>query len=209
MAGCVFDERRRLISAFRGGLWAAGAEGAGPFVSLGVGGCIGEAAASSSKGRVGLRHGLEERAGVGMERVVEQFALGGEFHDVSEVHDGYPVADVAHNGKVVGDEKVGQAEPVLEILEEVQHLGLYGDIEGGERFVADDEIRIESQGTRDAYALALASTEFVGIPSRVFRAQADDFHEVAQPFGALGSRSDPVDNESFGDGASDGLPRIE
>jgi hypothetical protein len=48
---------------------------------------------------------------------------------------------VAHDVEVVGDEDVGEPELALQVLEEVEDLRLDGDVERGDRLVADDELR--------------------------------------------------------------------
>jgi hypothetical protein len=40
---------------------------------------------------------------------------------------------VFDDGEVVGDEEVGESELVLEVVEEVEDLGLDGDVEGRRR----------------------------------------------------------------------------
>ncbi len=47
--------------------------------------------------------------------------------------------------------------------EQVDHLGLDGEVEGGDRFVGYDEAGPHRQGAGDADALALAAGELVGI----------------------------------------------
>ena len=69
---------------------------------------------------------------------------------------------MADDFEVVGDEEVGEAEVGLEVGEEVEDLGLDGDVEGGDGFVADDELGAQGQGAGDADALALAAGEFGG-----------------------------------------------
>jgi hypothetical protein len=49
-------------------------------------------------------------------------------HNLTEVHDGDPIADVLYHPKVVSNEKVGQPEFRLEILEEIDDLRLNGDV---------------------------------------------------------------------------------
>ncbi|PZG07378.1 acetyl-CoA carboxylase carboxyltransferase subunit beta, partial [Nonomuraea aridisoli] len=44
--------------------------------------------------------------------------------DLAEVHDGDPVADVAHHRQVVGDHHVGQVQLFLQVFEQVDDLGL-------------------------------------------------------------------------------------
>jgi len=75
-------------------------------------------------------HGREEREGVRVKRSVEQFFSGCILHDVTEIHDGDPVTDVAHDMEVVGDEKVTEPKTALEFLEEVDDLGLDGNVQG-------------------------------------------------------------------------------
>jgi hypothetical protein len=47
-----------------------------------------------------------------------------------EVHHADPVAQVAHHGQVVRDHHIRQAERGLQVFEQVEHLGLDGDVEG-------------------------------------------------------------------------------
>ena len=80
---------------------------------------------------------------------------------LSEVHNGNAVAYVAHDRKIMRDKKIGQVEFLLQILEEVNHLCLYGDVECGKRLVADDQFRVDGQGARYSNPLALPAAEFV------------------------------------------------
>ncbi len=83
----------------------------------------------------------EQGPGVGVARVREELAGGGHLDDLAEVHHRDPVAHVAHDRQVVGDEDVGEAELGLEVEEQVEHLGLDRDVEGRHRLVADDQPR--------------------------------------------------------------------
>ena len=55
-----------------------------------------------------------------------------------------------------------QAVAGLQVLEQVEHLGLHAHVEGRHRLVADDQLRVEHEGAGDADALALAARELVG-----------------------------------------------
>jgi hypothetical protein len=57
----------------------------------------------------------------------------------------------------MGDEQVGDAEPLLQILEQVDDLRLDRHVKGGDRLVGDDQARLERDGAGYADALALAS----------------------------------------------------
>ena len=41
------------------------------------------------------------------------------------------------------DHDVGELVAVLQSLHQVQDLGLNGDVEGGDRLIGDDELRLE------------------------------------------------------------------
>ena len=63
----------------------------------------------------------------------------------------------------MGDEEVGQVQVVLQILHQVQDLGLNGHVQGGDRLVADDELGVQSQGPGDTDSLAASAVQLVGI----------------------------------------------
>jgi hypothetical protein len=88
------------------------------------------------------RYSGKEGLGVGMLGTEENFLRFRELHDFPKVHHGYPIGDVLHHGKIVGHEKVSEAELVLKILEEVEDLGLDGDVQGGDGLVAHDELGV-------------------------------------------------------------------
>ena len=88
------------------------------------------------------------------------------------------VRDVPDDGQVVGDEHVGEAELVLQVLEQVDDLGLDRHVERGDRLVADDQLRPQRDGAGDADALALAAGELVGVAVVVLRVQPDALHQV-------------------------------
>ena len=86
------------------------------------------------------------------------------------------------DGEVVGDEEVGDVALAAEVGQEIEDLALDGDIQGGDGFVADDEIGGEGKGAGDADALALAAGEFVGISVGVGRIEADALQERGDQF---------------------------
>ena len=75
-----------------------------------------------------------------------------QLHHLAQIHDGDAVADVANHQDVVGDEEIGQAHLLLELHEHIDHLGLDGHVQGGDRLVADDELGLQCQTDRDAEA---------------------------------------------------------
>ena len=108
---------------------------------------------------------------------VELVAVG-DLDDLAEVHHGDAVGDVAHHRQVVRDDDVGQAELVLQVLEQVDDLGLDRHVEGGDRLVGDDELGLEGERAGDADALALAAGELVRVAVVVLGVEPDELEQV-------------------------------
>ena len=123
--------------------------------------------------RVRDRHGRQQGHRVRMERLAVELARRRQLHDPPEVHHGDPVADVADHRQVVGDEQVGEIEPVLELLEQVDDLRLDRDVEGRDRLVGDDQVGLQRERPGDADPLALPAGELVRIAVRVVRVEPD------------------------------------
>ena len=62
-----------------------------------------------------------------------------------------------HDGEVVADEEIGEAELAPQLGQEVQDLRLHRDIERACRFVADDDARPQDEGAGDGDPLPLAA----------------------------------------------------
>ena len=90
-------------------------------------------------------------------------------------------ADLAHEPQIVRDEQVGQAEPLLQIEQQVHHLRLHRHVERRDRLVADDERRFERQRAGHADALALAAAEFVRIFAGRGRIEPDELEQLPNP----------------------------
>ena len=91
--------------------------------------------------RVCHRDGGEKGLGVGMPGILVEDLGRSHLHDPPQVHDRDVVTDVGHDIEVVGDEEIGQPESFLQVLQQVDDLGLDGNIQGGDRLVGDDQIR--------------------------------------------------------------------
>ena len=118
-------------------------------------------------------HRRQQRGGVGVARVREELVGGRELDDLAEVHHRDPVAHVAHDRQVVGDEDHRQPEVALQVAQEVEDLRLDRDVERRHRLVGDDDPRAERERARDADALALAAGELVRVAVVVLGVQPD------------------------------------
>ena len=138
---------------------------------------------------VGDGHGREERLRVGVGRPLVDVRAVADLDDLAQVHDGDPVRDVPHHGQVVRNEEEGDAELVLQVVEQVDDAGLNRHVEGGDRLVEDQQLGLEHEGPGDADALALAARELVGVAVGVVRLEAHQLEHLGDPLPAWPSRS--------------------
>ena len=108
-------------------------------------------------------HGVEQRARVRVLRRGEERVHVGLLDDLAVVHDGDRVGEVRDDAHVVRDEHDRGAELLGETAQELEDLGLHGDVEGGRRLVGDDQARVERERLRDDDALLLAAGELVRV----------------------------------------------
>ena len=78
-----------------------------------------------------VRHRDRRKQGlrVRMARITKQFIAIRNLHDLTEIHDANPVADVPDHRQVVRDEQVRKAQPLLQFHEKIHDLCLDRDIE--------------------------------------------------------------------------------
>ncbi len=93
-----------------------------------------------------------------------------------------------HDAEVVGDEQVGDAELLLQLLEEVEDAGLNRHVERGHRLVEDDDFRLERDGAGDADALALPAAQLMRPAFGDVLRQLHQFDQLAHPLLDFGAR---------------------
>src|SRR6185295_9479925 len=102
-----------------------------------------------------------------MERVGKNLFSFSFLDDFTQIHYSYSVGDMFYDREIVRDEQVSEIEPLLKLAEKIEYLSLDGNVERRDRFVAHDELGLERERSRDAYALPLAAREFMGVAARV------------------------------------------
>ncbi len=123
-----------------------------------------------------------------------------DLDDAAEIHHRDAMADMAHHGEIVGDEDVGEAEPLLQFLEQVHDLRLDRDVERRHRLVAEDQRRLQGQRAGDADALALSAREFMRIAVGHIGQQAHHVEQLGDLLAIGGaSTGQAVDLERFAD----------
>ena len=103
------------------------------------------------------------------------------------------------DAEVVGDEQVGELEFLLEASQQVQDLGLDGDIQGRDGLIGNDQLWPQGKGPGYADALPLAAAELVGIAVHLLSRQPDLLHEqghfllpIPPPFTPWINRGSPM-----------------
>ena len=133
----------------------------------------------------------------------------GELDHLAEVHDGHAVGDVLHDGQVVGDEQISGSVLLLQVLQQVQDLSLDGNVQGGNRLVADDELRAQDERASDADALTLTAGELVRVAVDVLGIEADHVKQLANALDTLLGSADAVNDHRLGDDLTDGHTGVQ
>ena len=108
---------------------------AGGFAGLGMSPSSTMRLRARSTAGSGIGHRREQRRVYGCSGLSYSVVGRRDLDDLAEVHHGDPVGDVADDREVVGDEEIRQAEPLLQLLEQVDDLRLDRDVERRHRLV--------------------------------------------------------------------------
>ena len=107
------------------------------------------------------------------------------------------------DGQVMRNEQIRQVHLLLQVFQQVDDLRLDRYVQRGDRLVADDEFRIESERSCDADTLALAAGELMRIAVLVERLQAALVHDVVQIVVVLRLGHKIVFSDGFADDLAD------
>ena len=95
-----------------------------------------------------------------------------QFYHFAQVHNTDTVGDMFYDREVMCDKQIGQSHLLLQLLEHIHHLCLDRYIQCGDRLIADDELRVHCQCSRNADTLTLSTGEFMRISVRMLRVQS-------------------------------------
>ncbi len=158
---------------------------------------------------IGHRRGGKERLGVRVLGIAVEGRVGRGLDDLSQVHHQDPVAEVFHHRQVVGDDHERQVEFPFQPHEQVDDLGLDGNVQGRDRLVADEDGGVQRQPPCDAHPLPLPPRKFVGIPPPLLRAQAHRLQQKSQPLRPFLPGVEAVNVHGIGKDLVHGHPGIE
>jgi len=98
-----------------------------------------------------------------MKRVGEKCLAPRLFNDMPRVHHRNVIGHARHHAEVMGDQQDGHSRIFLQLLQQLQDLGLDGDIQGGSGFIGDEQLRLARQGNGDHHPLLHAAGKLMGI----------------------------------------------
>ena len=108
-----------------------------------------------------------------MLRIGEQVVDIGALDDLAGIHHQHLVGDLGDDAEIVGDDQDRHAEPLLQVAQQVEDLGLDGDVERRRRLVGDQQRRLAGQRHGDHHALAHAARHVVRIVVDALRGRGD------------------------------------
>ena len=163
------------------------------------------AALVAVNGRRSRQQGLRIR----VQRTLEDMALGTHLDCAAQVHHHQVVGHVLHHRQVVRDKHVSGVELILQVHEQVQHLGLDGYVERRGWLIRHQDLGLQDHGPCNRNPLALATGEHVRIALRKFGAQADAVHGLNDLGGAFGGGESGVQQQRLGQLVDDFLARVQ
>ncbi len=128
---------------------------------------------ASSRAGIHGRHGIEQLACVRVQGRLNERPVPCHLDDAAAEHDHDAFAKPRDHRQVVADEEARKSAIVPDPFEEADDLALHADVEGADRFVADDEAWIEDERARDDATLELASAQLVRIARGQTRPDSD------------------------------------
>src|SRR5258708_17358061 len=78
-------------------------------------------------------------------------------HDAALTDDDGPLADLPHNGEVMADEQVAHGRGLADVRQQIEYLGLDGNVQGGYCFIQDEDLRLCGKSPGNGHPLALAA----------------------------------------------------
>jgi hypothetical protein len=147
---------------------------------------------------------------VGMRGKLQNAICGTKFDELPSAHDGDMRGELGDNRQAVRDKNVGELEFALEFLKKKEDLRADGNVQGGNRFVCDNEFGTQDKRAGDADTLALAAGKFVRIAVEGGFGETDAFqHFRSAPCALYGREFGFVDGQRFGDNFANAHPRIQ
>src|SRR5207245_1136932 len=97
--------------------------------------------------------------------------------DAAKIHDGHALADMLDDRQIMGNEEISEPQLLLQVLQQIDDLGLDRYVQRRHRLVADNQLGFDRERPRDTDALTLPARELVRMPAHVIRLQTDGLEQ--------------------------------
>jgi hypothetical protein len=144
-----------------------------------------------------------------MLRSLEDVSSQPVLDDGAVVHDCDPLADLTDHCEVVRNQNHCDLVLPPQLRNQIEDLSLYRYIEGGDRFVEDQQLRSGRERSSDGYALPFATRKlrWVSIGSGLRQTHLNE--KVCDAFLTFGLTANGVSYERLGDDGADSEARVE
>ena len=159
--------------------------------------------------RAETRHGRHQHLRVGMSGFLTDVLRCPHLHDMTAVHDRDAVAQIIDHIQIVGDEQHREVFFRVDFLEKVQNLGADRDVQRGDRFVRNNQLRLEHQRCADTHPLLLSAGQLTRIARGIGLVQADLLQHTADRRILLRPGADFMGAKGLPHRKTDGFARIQ
>src|SRR5690606_37865086 len=109
------------------------------------------------------RRRFNKRTCVGVFGIGQDILCRTIFDNAAALHDGNVVANLGSNAQVVRDEENSNAEFLLQLVEQFEHLGLNRNVKRRNGFVGDQNVGLQGEGSGDGNSLPLTARALMRI----------------------------------------------
>src|SRR5581483_5488694 len=157
------------------------------------------------------RSRAQEAGRVRVRGAFEDLVRAAHLHDLPAVHDRHPPADAGDDAEVVRDQQDGQPQPLLDLVDQLEDLGLDRHVQSRGRLVGDQELRLAGERHRDQDALPLTARELVRVGARPLarRRDPDQVEQLDDALLGLAPAHAQMVSQHLGDLAAHGEERVE
>src|SRR5215218_364077 len=134
-------------------------------------------------------------------RFCEQLRRGRLLHDLAGVHDGYTISPARHDAEIVGDQQNRHASPAAKLVEYLEDLRLYGDVQRCRWLIRYEYFWLCRQRDRDHDSLTHPAAELMRVSLESLRriGDADFLKQVQSAIPRLSLGDLEVCQDAFGD----------